>query len=167
MGNIFSASEIVQIGVQIEINGKEFYDAVAKKSKDKDAGKIFEYLAGEEKKHIGVFSGLLSSIEKYEPAESYPGEYFAYLKALADQHVFTKEKKGAVVAGRVKTDLEAVETGINAEKDSILFYNEMKKFVPQGQFGVIDKIINEEKEHLRKLAGIKLVILGDSKSSQN
>jgi len=88
----------------------------------------------------------------------YPGEYFAYLKALSEGYVFTKEKKGEEIAQKVKNDIEAIDTGIQSKKDSILLYNEIKKFVRQYGHKTIDKLIDEEKKHLRKLFELKKII---------
>jgi len=52
MGNLFSGSEITEIGVQIEKNGKDFYDELTKKSKNQKAKEIFSYLSGEEENLI-------------------------------------------------------------------------------------------------------------------
>lgn len=155
MVNIFSASEVVQLGIQVEKNGRDFYLAVAEKSKVDKAKQIFQYLANEEEKHIKVFEDILSSIEKYEPPEAYSEEYFSYLRALSEEYVFTKEKKGEEIAQKVKEDREAIELGVGFEKDSILFYNEMKKFVLKGGQKTIDKLIEQEQEHLIKLSQLK------------
>ena len=50
MGNIFAGSEIVEMGIQIEKNGRDFYCALTEKSKDKKAKEIFAYLAEQEEK---------------------------------------------------------------------------------------------------------------------
>jgi len=155
MVNIFSVSEVIQLGIQIERNGRDFYSTVAKSSKIDRAKQIFQYLAGEEEKHIKVFEGILSGVESYEPPEAYPGEYFAYLRALSEEYVFTKEKKGIEIAQKVKSDMEGIEIGIDVEKDSILFYNEMKKLVPKDRHKTIDKLIQQEQEHLRELSKLK------------
>ena len=52
----FAASDIVEIGIQIEKNGRDFYSAAADKSKDPKIKEIFRYLAGEEEKHISDYS---------------------------------------------------------------------------------------------------------------
>ena len=41
---MFAASEVVEIGVQIEINGRDFYNTLIKKSKNKKTKEIFEHL---------------------------------------------------------------------------------------------------------------------------
>lgn len=153
MGYVLSASEIVEMGVQIERNGKDFYNAVAGLSKKDKAKKMFLYLAGEEDRHITDFEMLLSGIGKYEvPEESYSGEYYDYLKALSEANVFTKEKKGKEIAKKVKTDRDAIELAIGFEKDSILFYYEMKKVILEAGHKTIDKLVGQEQEHLRKLS---------------
>ncbi|MBU0759316.1 MAG: ferritin family protein [Candidatus Omnitrophica bacterium] len=151
MGNIFTASEIAEMGVKIEENGRDFYQEAARKSKNESVAKVFELLAGEEEDHIRKFEAILSRVKKYEPSEAYPNEYFSYIRSLSGEYVFTKEKKGAQIAGIIKTDKEAVDLGIGFEKDSILFYEEMKKFVLEEEKSVVDKLLEQEKIHLRKL----------------
>lgn len=155
MANVFGGNEIVEMGIQIEKNGKDFYDTLSAKSKDEKAKDIFCYLAEQEKKHIDIFEKILQAVHKYEPPESYPGEYFAYMKALASEYVFTKKNKGKEIAKSTKSDREAVELGIKFEKDSILFYEGMQKVVPDNQRKIVDALIAQEKEHLCDLYNIK------------
>jgi rubrerythrin len=155
MGNIFAGSEIVEIGIQIEKNGRDFYNTLAEKTKNVSAGEMFKYLAGEEEKHIAAFQKILDDTVKYEPPESYPGEYIAYMKALAGEHIFTQPDKGKAIAGTVKSDKQGVEMGIDFEKDSIIFYEGMKKSVPEFDRKIIDQLIAQEQEHLRKLSDLK------------
>ena len=155
MGNIFSGSEIVEIAIQIEKNGRDFYNALVAQSKSQEAKDIFKYLAGEEEKHIKAFQKILNSVQKYEPAESYPGEYFAYMNALASEHIFTQKDKGNEIAKRAKSDKEAIGLGIGFEKDSIIFYEGMKKVVPEDELKIVDGLIAQEQDHLRKLSELK------------
>jgi len=152
MGDIFSGSEIVEMAVQIEKNGRDFYNKVSASSNNKDVKKIFEHLSMQEERHIKIFEDMLSAVKKYEPAEAYTDEYFGYMKALADEHIFTKEKKGDEIAKTVKDDAQAIELGIGFEKDSILFYHEMKSFVPESEHNIINGLIKEEQMHLKKLS---------------
>jgi rubrerythrin len=155
MANIFSSSEIVEIGIQIERNGRDFYNSLFDKSDNDKAKEIYKYLAGEEEKHISVFRDILDTVQKYEPAESYPGEYFSYINALADDYVFTKKNKGKEIAEKITNQNEAIDMGIKVEKDSILFYKSMKKVVPESQYGAIDDLIVQEEDHLKQLTDLK------------
>jgi len=155
MANIFGGSEIVEMGIQIEKNGMDFYEVLAEQSKNKKANEIFKFLEGEEEKHIAAFQKIFDSVKMYEPPESYPGEYFAYMKSLADEHVFTKKDMGKEIARKTRGDKEAVRLGIKFEKDSITFYEGMKKVVPENQHKIIDALIAEENGHLLKLSGLR------------
>lgn len=155
MGNIFSASEIVELGIEIEKNGRDFYQTIAAKSKNNQVAGIFNYLAAEEKKHIEVFRGILSKIEKYEPQGLDADEYSAYMKDLSGQYIFTQKNKGQEVAFAIKSDKEAVEKGIGFEKDSIIFYEGIKKTVPDYDRKVVDALIVQEENHLKQLIDLK------------
>jgi len=155
MGNVFAGAEIVEMGIQIEKNGRDFYDTLVDQSKSQEAKDLFKYLSGEEEKHIAVFQSILNSLSGYTPAESYPGEYIAYMNSLASEYVFTQKDKGAEIAKNTKSDKEAIDLGVKFEKDSIVFYEGMEKVVLDRDHKVIDELIAQEKIHLAKLTELK------------
>jgi len=154
----FAGSEIVEIAIQIEKNGMDFYHTAAEKSHNTKAREIFNYLASEEEKHIQDFKKVLNSVQQYEPVESYPQEYFSYMNALAQGYVFTKKDKGAEIAKKAPTDIETIDFGVKAEKDSIVFYEGMKRIVPEHDIELIDSLVQQEKDHLAKLCNLKAAI---------
>lgn len=154
MSIFFNASEILQFAIRIEENGEKFYRYAVRIAEDENTKKIFNYLADEEINHKKIFEDLLSRIEKHEPVESYPGEYFAYLRAYVDENVFTNDMLNKEIS-RVKNTLSAISFGIQRELDSILYYHEVKTFVPKSQHDLIDKIIGEERKHFLKLSQLR------------
>jgi rubrerythrin len=155
MGNIFAGSEVVELGIQIERNGKDFYEALAVQFKNPKVSESFSFLAREEEKHIAVFQGILKKTAQYEPPQSYPGEYLAYMNALASDHIFTQKDKGKTTAQGIKTDKDAVDMALGFEKDSIIFYEGMKRIVPAYEQKIIDELIIQEQAHLSKLSVLK------------
>jgi len=155
MGNIFAGSEIVELAIQIEKNGWDFYNTLSAQTKNEKAKGLFEYLAGEEAKHIQVFKKILEKTAEYEPAGLDADEYYAYMNALASEHVFTQKDKGAEIAKRIKSDKEAVQMGIGFEEDSIVFYQGIKKIVPQYDQTIVDQLVAQEEQHLRQLIEMK------------
>jgi rubrerythrin len=155
MGNKFAGSEVVEIGIQIEKNGRDFYSALAKNSKNPEASQVFKYLAGEEEKHIKAFQGILDKLEKYEPAGLDADEYYAYMNALASEYVFTQKNKGEEVAKTIKADKEAIGIGIKFEKDSIVFYVGIKRVVPEYGQKIVEQLINQEQNHLKQLLELR------------
>lgn len=155
MANIFSGSEVVQLGINIEENGRDFYNTLAQESKNTKTKNIFKFLAGEEEKHIMVFQGILQKTEEFEPQGMGADEYYAYMNSLASQHVFTQKDKGREIAKSIKTDQEAIDKGISFEKDSIVFYEGIKRVVPAHDHKIVDSLIEQEKSHLEKLTELK------------
>jgi rubrerythrin len=147
------ASEVLQFAIKIEDNGWEFYKKVADGSKDEKIRELFIFLADEELKHKEIFQGMLPEIEKYEPSEVYPPEYFAYLRAYADNVIFKKRLEKELPENL--EPISAIDFGMLIEIDSIAYYNEVRNFVSENQRDMIDKIIAEERKHFLKLSEIK------------
>lgn len=155
MSDTFSGCEIVEIGINIEKNGRDFYGALAQKSTAPEIVETFEYLKEAETEHERVLEELFSQTCEYNPKEAYPEEYFSYMKALSGQYVFTEKGAGGKLAEKIKNNEEALDAAIQLEKDSVLFYEEMKKVVPEKDRSIVDKIISEEKKHVVKLCELK------------
>lgn len=155
MGNLFTGMEIVKLGIRIEENGRDFYNELVNKSENSRAIGVFKHLEGEEEKHIAVFQKMLDSLEKQEQTESFPGEYAGYMQDLAGKNVFTQENVGVEAASKTGSDKEAVDLGIGFEKDSIIFYEGMKKVTSGTVHKAIDQLIAQEQTHLEKLNELK------------
>lgn len=151
----FSISELINIAVSIERRGVAFYDTMSKSTENQAARDSFYYLADMEREHVKIFQRLLGEVDKYHVSGSYSGEYVAYLQALVDSSVFTDEMATSEMVTRAGSDIEALELAIGAERDSILFYYEMREIIPQQAHTTVNKIITEEKSHLRQLSELK------------
>ena len=158
MAVFFTGSELLGVAVGIEKNGAAFYQALADKSGNKDVKAIYDYLVSEEKKHQNTFQGMLDTVGEYKPPEDYPGEYKLYLQSLIDSSVFLDITDAQQKAVKTSSEMDALKTGIQAEKDSILFYTEMQNLVRESDRKVVHDIINEEKSHLRQLHELEEVI---------
>lgn len=154
----FNADEIFRIGMEIELNGKAFYQAAVESSVDKEAKAIFEYLRDEEAKHYDIFAKMRGSLPEGAKAQTVfdpDDEVTLYVKALADSRVFTTESEAARLAKSCKTPVEALRAALQFEKDSILLFQSMKT-VTKAEWGKekIDDLIDQEKGHIRKIAAI-------------
>ncbi len=151
----FSGSELLKIAIDIERRGIAFYDVMAKSVRNTEARNTFQYLTDMERVHVQIFQVMLGEADKYQPAESYSGEYTAYLQALVDSAVFTDNTITSELATKTESDIEALELAIGVEKDSILFYYEMKDIMSQQTQPTVSKVITEEKLHLSQLSALK------------
>jgi rubrerythrin len=154
-GIFFFGRELVEIAIGVERNGAAFYDSLSKSTKDEIARGAYKYLADKEREHIEIFQKMLASVSEYQPPETYTEEYDLYLKALVDSAIFSDDQVAREMAQRAGSDAEAIQIGLRAEKDSILFYSEMRDLVRRSDREVIDNIIEEERSHLRQLSDLR------------
>ncbi len=155
----FNAEETFHIAIIIEKNGEEFYKLMLGKVRNDKAKQVITRLAGEEAKHRLMFERLLAElVSKKGPAYNmidFPEEDLSYLKTLADTNVFAKSFNLKTVSGGMKTPKNAVNTALGFEKDSILFFLQMKKFTrPEWGQSEINKLIEQEQEHIKLLTGL-------------
>jgi rubrerythrin len=156
---VFSAGEVLNIAIGIEKRGITFYDIMARSTDDIQTREVFEGLVQMEREHLKTFQDMLEEAGGQPPPEASGQEYSGYFQALVDNAVFTDDM---IASGTVadESDIQALDLGIGAEKDSILFYYEMKDIVPRRFVPLVDRIIAEEKSHLQQLSEIKKRIKG-------
>jgi rubrerythrin len=155
MSIVFSSSELINIAIGIERRGITFYDIMAKSTENEMARDIFTVLVDMEREHIRLFEDMLGDVDKEQPLESSTGEYTGYLQSLIDDAVFTDDMITGEMASQADSDIKALELAISAEKDSILFYYEMRDIMPRRTLSIINNIIAEEKSHLQQLTEVK------------
>lgn len=154
---IFTSSELIEVALGIERNGVAYYSSLAESATDVSLKDTYNHLADMEREHIKIFQNMLDAAGKYQLpyAGEAAEEYEQYLKALVDSTVFTNDKVARQLAQKATKPAEAIQLALGAEKDSILFYTEMRDLVPKQDRPIIDKIINEEKSHIRQLSSLK------------
>lgn len=159
MAIFWSGEEIVEMAVQIEKNGIAFYQALAEASKEGKMRELMAYLAGEENKHAAVFKKFSGVMDREQLKALYDLRYAEeanlYLKALADTKVFADTSEAVRWAKEARSTREVLLTAIVLEKDSVLFYQEMRNFVRKQDRDIVDRIINEEKKHIQTLVKMK------------
>lgn len=154
MGIFFSGGELVNIAVEIEKNGLLFYTALAGRATAPASRQVFAFLAEQEEKHRALFEGMREDAGK-QPLDVLTEDYDGYLKALVDSIIFTDAKGAALKAAELKDEAEALDIGIKAEKDSILFYQEMRQLVRRRDRVTVGVIVNEERSHLSRLSALR------------
>jgi rubrerythrin len=146
-----NAHDVVRFAVRIEEDGEAFYREAARLSDNQSARALFLRLADEEVGHKKIFEGMANALGDYAPAETYQGEYMAYLRDYIDgKVVFRQDMKNAVPS--MGTVLSAFDFAIQRELDSVLYYQEIRAFVPERHYSTVDSIIAEERKHFAMLS---------------
>ena len=154
MPNVFNSAEVIDLGIEKEKKRRDFYALVAKKFKDKAMNSLFSRLRDWEEEHVKKFTEIRDEVKEYEITESYQGELEAYMKAMVDDKLY-REVSPASFAKNIKTPLAAIRYSIGFEKDAILFFNELLQYMAAHDKDKIQKLINEEKQHIIYLTELK------------
>jgi rubrerythrin len=159
MGDEYSIQEVIEIAIEIEKNGAAFYSALAQSADTERLRELYIYLSQEEKRHITRFQEILESVGGYQISEAYYAtQYMGYMKALADERVFKDDTSVKEAADRANSPEEAIKMAIDFEKESILFLHEMYNLMPEADKSIVQKLLDEERDHLRRLSAIKTQI---------
>lgn len=159
----FTGKEVLDMAIRIEENGLKFYTDAGKSARSRELKELFKTLAEEEGQHIKVFLNLkklLVGDDTTEGFDPYLEEAQQYLKALADTEVFTIPGDGKAVARSVDNEQEAINIAIGMEKDSLLFYYELERMIREKDRNVVESLIEQEKEHVRKLTEVQTSLFG-------
>ncbi len=155
MANILQPAEIVEIGIEKEKKRRDFYALAADRFKgEKELGELFARLRDWEVEHIRRFEEIRDSVKKAQYTESYPGETEGYMDALVDSDLYAKITPERF-AEIVKTPLDALDRGIGFEKDAILFFGQLARFIDPASKEIVDRLIKEEQQHMLYLFTMK------------
>jgi rubrerythrin len=153
MAGIFRANELVAMAVEIEKRGESFYRDMSRRVTKPVVKEALEFLAEEEAKHEARFSELKSRLDPMElPTGSAESEYWAYVNDLIGSHFLFLDSISQKLISTLSTDKEIVHLAMSFEKESILFFMEMRGLIPHSEHPVVDACIEEERSHLRKLS---------------
>lgn len=149
-------SELLELAIQIEVNGNAYYNKMLDKSESKSVKEIFSYLAQEELQHVEDFTKLRDKIKApaYEIADEYKTpEMEIYLKAMFDGRVFPNIKSVEDIVDEIKSDEAAIRHALSFEKDTIVFFTEILNMLGEDDENksVVKELIRQEKIHIAKL----------------
>jgi rubrerythrin len=147
MSNTFSSLEMLKIAILMEEEGADFYQKGAKNT----AGEIREFLlnaATQELSHKDMFSKLYNEMSSGKEEQSeylFDVEVSKYLGGLTENQVFSENEN----LDAFKDLATAVKSSLNKEELTVKIYTELYKGVKdQEAKEVMNKIINEEKQHV-------------------
>jgi rubrerythrin len=153
MPDLFSVLELIEVAIREEGTAFTFYNAAAKNVDSQDLKEFLLKVAVMEEEHEQKFRDLLKRAGGYAPSgESYSGEYESYMAYLTEGRIFPMGQDAEVMARRQGSDEEVIATAMAMERNSLLFYHEMMRFVPVNDRPLLDDVINEERQHVTDFA---------------
>lgn len=152
MQKLFSDLEGLRIAMALEEKGRDYYRKVSENLKNVQQKATFMLLMKEEIHHYEMFSEMFKQLSAQKEAHTeeymFDPEVSRYLTVITDQAVFPPNA-GKTNFGSLQ---EIVAEAIQAEKDSILFYDELARHAKfEEARAIFLKLKSEEQKHIVKL----------------
>jgi rubrerythrin len=145
--NKYSIDEVLEMAVQTEKLGYQFYTRMAEKfQKDSGLVKLFTTLATKEKAHEKIFVDLKDMVAKNGTEKVEWEEVSNYMRAFVESQFFLGKGKSLPSMDHLKNVADAVNFALGFEKETLLYFFELRSIVKEKE--MVDKIINEEKSHI-------------------
>ncbi|MBM4288569.1 MAG: hypothetical protein FJ135_10570 [Deltaproteobacteria bacterium] len=135
----------LQTAIQMEIDGKKFYEEAAQKAKSEGTKEIFTYLANGEVYHIQRIQEIYDALEKNP---TWTEAMCEFSPPPEDPRIFSAAlAKGNMGAGDAD-DLKALDIGLKMEQKSIDFYQKLAKQAQDPlERRFLLSLVNEERGH--------------------
>jgi rubrerythrin len=154
--NNYNINEVLEMAVQTEKLGFQFYTSIAQKFKENaELVKLFTTLAAKERTHEKTFSDLKDMVAKSGPEPVEWAEVSNYMRAFVESEFFLGKGKALPSMDNIRTAKDAVQFAMGFEKETLLYFLGLRGVVKEKE--MVDEVINEEKSHIMWLAAFKAV----------
>jgi rubrerythrin len=138
--------EVLQLAIQTEVEGKDFYQQASQKSSNKLARELFQHLANEEDVHCKKFEEIYEALKRGQnwPDVKPPSEKGKTLKSLFAEATKALGSKIKVA----ESELEAIKIAMDMEIKSYNFYHsrsQQSTLSTENRF--YEALAGEEREH--------------------
>ncbi len=150
----FNAGEVFKIAIQIEENGRKFYEESQKNIRSAEVRALFADLALQETEHKRKFEVLRAQLPPESTTRTVwdpENELDQYIKMMADDHVFISSGDIKTQIVRIRDTSDALKLAIEFEKDTLVFFLSLDEAAAgEKDQEFIKSLLKEEQEHLRR-----------------
>jgi rubrerythrin len=145
-------TKVLELAVQMETDGKEFYQRASRKSGNRLAKDLFRQLADEEDIHRSKFEEIYKAIKK---GKNWPDVIPASEKGKKLKSLFSEATKALGSTFRIaETELEAIKTAMDMEIRSYnLYHSRSKEATLPVEKRFYETLAGEERGHHLALVG--------------
>lgn len=144
--SIKSLESVLDLAVWLEKRGRAFYEEASEAATDPAIKELFQALAAEERKHCAIYTDLYEAFTgKSAEDEELLGEYGRFIELLINDIAQALDFKEA------QTPEQLVERALHFEKNTLLYFSEVKPLFRGKAGALIEAVCNEEKRHIQQL----------------
>ena len=149
---MFTLGEIIELAIRIEKNGENTYRKAQNEVPSSELASMLQGLADDEAEHEQWFAKLREDMdtEIADPKLEEMGK--SILRSVLGDQAFSMSDADF---SRIDNITSLLRLSFEFEKDTIIFYEMLKEFIEDGKvLSGIDKIIEEENRHVKRLEEI-------------
>lgn len=144
--SITSLESVLDLAVWLEKHGQAFYESARDAATEPGLKETFALLAVEEKKHCAIYTDLYELYTgKSSEGEELLGEYGKFIQLLIKEITDSLEFKG------VLSQDELIDRALQFEKNTLLYFAEVKPLFRGKAGALIEAVCREEKRHIQRL----------------
>lgn len=144
--SITSLESVLDLAVWLEKHGQAFYESAREVATEPGLKELFAALAAEEMKHCAIYTDLYELYTgKSAKGEKRLGEYGKFIQLLIKEIIRSIEFEG------VLTQEELLDRALKFEKNTLLFFTEVKPLFRGKAGALIEAVCREEKRHIQQL----------------
>jgi rubrerythrin len=144
--SITSIETVLDLAVWLEKHGQAFYEKACDAATDPEVAALFADLAAEEGKHCAIYTDLYQLYTgKSAEGDELLGEYGKFIRLLIKEIVQSLEFED------VLNHEELINRALLFEKNTLLYFSEVKPFFRGKAGSLIEAICREEKRHIQQL----------------
>lgn len=144
--SITSLESVLDLAVWLEKHGQAFYENARDTATEPGLKETFALLAAEEKKHCAMYTDLYELYTgKSAEGEELLGEYGKFIQLLI------KEITSSLEITDVLSQEELIDRALQFEKNTLLYFAEVKPLFRGKAGALIEAVCREEKRHIQQL----------------
>jgi rubrerythrin len=151
---LLTGDEIIEMAIQLEENGEAFYNAAAEKATTPGIKTLFEDLALQEQYHRRAFQQMGRGVVELALTDEQWDQFQAYTGALLQTSFFAEPEAALNVAAQAEDERAALQAALNFEKETLLFFHELRDVVRGPGKQTVERILQEEKQHIQRLSAM-------------
>jgi rubrerythrin len=154
-----SVKDIFYSVIRVEKAGAEFYRKLAGEVRDQAVKDVFLGLVKDEVRHQKDFMDMADAMHSEGRTMESSVDLAEIMSSVADK--IERIIKGSELVDIGEADIiQAIDIGIHTERESTRAYSELLKIKNAGFSLVLNRVIEEEKNHQNRLERLKAELLG-------
>lgn len=151
---LLTGDEVIEIAIRLEKDGQTFYSRAAESATSPGVRALFEDLAEQELHHQHAFEKLGRDVVELALTPEQWDEFQAYASALLKQRLFSTPDGALGEASEAGDEQTALRAALGFEEETLLFFHELRGAVRGPGQQVVERIAEEEKQHIQRLTSL-------------